>query len=318
MDFIVKKTTDLNEEEIISINNLFNEVFDKTRPVEEFKNQFFNTPLGYSYHSLIIDDGHIVGHNGGMPSWFMVNGEKELFFNNVDTMIKKGYRGIENFYDMMTNSTKQYKASGATMLYGFPNDMSYPIIIKAKILKDIGKLNVYCLPYRMGGLTPKLRLFNVISKISCWTLLLWDSIFAKKKVIQFPVAKEAESYNATRYHRSDGNYTIVALNGFSLIYKIIVYQGIKSAFIIDITNKSAKNFAIAVRYLLKNERRNFDIILYVGILPFKNHGLIKIPHKFEPKHFNFTGLPLVKNKASNSVYMDITNWDINLSNYDLI
>jgi hypothetical protein len=46
-------------------------------------------------------------------------------------------------------------------------------------------------------------------------------------------------------------------------------------------------------------------------------SLITMPHKYEPKHFNFTCKVLEKGYLDDSLY-DINNWDVNLSNYDLL
>lgn len=64
---------------------------------------------------------------------------------------KNNVEGIDNFFDMMTHATNRYREEGAAMLYGFPNDNSYPILKYIGLMEDIGKLDTYCLPYRIGG-----------------------------------------------------------------------------------------------------------------------------------------------------------------------
>ena len=316
MEFIVKKTTELTVSEREQILCLFREVFEKERNLQEFLNQYTQNPLGYSFHSLIKKDGVIVGHNSGIPSYYLVNGKKTLFICNVDTMIKKHCRGIDNFFDLIAHATERYKAEGATMLYGFPNDNSYPLLKTLGLMEDIGKLDTYCLPYRISGIKKSLSFLNLFSKFVCQSFVRISSCFASSRVSSFAIEKEAVSYNKTRYQRSDGHYSIVRCDSFSFVYKIINYEGIRTAFIIDVINKSARNFNKAVSYLLRKEKKNFDLVLYVGHLPFYSHGLIKVPRKFEPKHFNFTGTLL---KSENrDLYFSIDSWDVNLSNYDLI
>lgn len=316
MEFIVKRTTELAQDEKEQILSLFNEVFEKGRTIEEFDNQYLNNPLGYSFHSLMKKDGKVVGHNSGIPCYYLVKGDKRLFVCNVDTMIKKQCRGIDNFFDMMINATNRYKEEGAEMLYGFPNDNSYPVLTSLGLMEDIGKLDTYCLPYRIGGIKKTLAFLNLFSKSFCRLWVMLSALGNDKQVVTFCVEKEADSYNATRYKRSDGHYSVVKLESFSFIYKIITYEGIRTAFLIDVVDKSATNFNKAVKYILDKENANFDLILYVGHLPFSGHGLIKFPKKFEPKHFNFTGVLL--NGDRKELLFDMDSWDINLSNYDLI
>ena len=102
------------------------------------------------------------------------------------------------------------------------------------------------------------------------------------------------------------------------IYAVTVHEGVRTAFIVDITEKSAYNFQKAVKEILKLEKASMDLILYVGNLPFGNTGLIKVPRKYEPKNFNFTGQIFDKNSVDKKLFFDFNSWDVNLSNYDLI
>jgi hypothetical protein len=140
------------------------------------------------------------------------------------------------------------------------------------------------------------------------------SLFASKTVHHFPIEKEAATYNDTRYKRLDAHYNRV--NEF--VYKLMEYEGIRSAFLIDVFEKSAANFNKALRYVIKNHYKEFDILLYVGRLPFRFHGLMSVPKKLAPKNFHFTGEILRKGEIDNNLVFDINNWDVNLSNYDLL
>jgi hypothetical protein len=147
---------------------------------------------------------------------------------------------------------------------------------------------------------------------------LFSRLFAGKKVHRFAIEKEAQTYNATRYKRLDGNYNIVNNEHGGFVYKVMEYEGVRSAFLIDVFEKSAANFNRAVRYILKNHSKEFDILLYVGRLPFKCSGLIKLPQKLSPKKFHFTGEILDKEKIDKQLFFNINSWDVNLSNYDLL
>lgn len=316
MEVIVKKTTELLIEQKHQIVYLFNKVFKKNRTLTEFDNQYLNNPLGYSIHTLLVKGSKIVGHNAGIPSYYKVNGIKRLFICNVDTMIDKESRGIDNFYDLITNAKDAYHKMGVYMLYGFPNDNSYPILKQLELMHDIGKLCTYCLPVHISNIKESLPHLNYISNAICNLWVKATALFASSKIFNYQIEKESKSYNETRYKRSDGNYSIVKFPTYTLIYKIICYEGIQTAFIIDIINKSASNFNKSVRYLLKTEKNKFDLILYVGSLPFKMHGLLKIPKRFEPKHFNFMGEKI--QDSNNENLFELSSWDVNLSNYDLI
>ena len=316
--FIVKKTTELTQEEKVQILRLFNSIMERNRTMIEFENQNVQNPMGYSYHTLYMVDGRIVGHNAGVPSYYIVKGRKIKVICDIDTMISKEYRGIENYYELMEAAFSRFKEDGYAMVIGFPNDNAHPLITAMKFLKDVDKLYTYCLPYKIGGVKRCLAPLNWASSFFCRVWLGLTSHFAGTEVKDFKISKENATYNITRYNCMDGDYSKVTVDGVKFYYKIKVHEGVRTAFLIDVEDKSAKNFNKAIRYIVKEEKRNFDLLLYVGYLPFNNCGLIRIPRRFEPKKFFFTAKVLDKNVVSKEDVFDIKSWDINLSNYDLI
>lgn len=313
MEFIVKKTSECSHVELVEMNDLFNEVFDKERPLEVMMNQYTKNPFGYAYHSLYIEDGHIVGMNVYVPYYFTIKGEKVLFACSIDTMIQKKHRDFCNFLDMVTTAYSYMEQEGIVLVYGYPNDNSYPLLTKSKLMKEVGKMYTYCLPYRIGGIKKGLGFLNWASELFCWCWIGLNSLFASSKVSRFTYEKDAETFNKTRYQLSDGVYYVQ--EGFS--YKIIDFEGIRAAFLIDVLEKSPKNFCKAVKYILKKDSKNFDILLYPGFLPFGVTGMVKIPHKYEPKRF-VLAVKLLNKKYKTADLWEISNWDTNLSNYDLI
>lgn len=318
MEFIVKKTTELTEEEIRQINSLFETVFEKKRSKIEFLNQSVNNPFGYSYHSMMVEEDIIVGLNSFVPSYYMVNGERMRFANSTDSMVAKPYRDFFNFNDMVTAGFKAMKKEGVLFVYGYPNDNAYPVLIKSKLYKEIGKMRTYCLPVHIGGIKPSLRFLNPVSSLFCRIFVLLSGIFSSDKAEKYSVKKDDESYNSTRYKRGDGIYLSASLDGNEIVfYKIKEHEGVRTAFLVDISEKSSKAFNKAVSHIIKNHSKEFDLLLYPGWLNFSNTSMIKIPRRFEPKNFNLTGKALDKKAFDDSIW-DIRNWDTNLSNYDLI
>lgn len=315
MQFVTKRTTELTLEEKKGLVKLFNDVFNRERTIEEFDRQYLNNPEGYSYHTFAIENSKIVASNSMIPSIYLYNGKQVRFVNSVDTMISEHHRGLENFYDMIKASFGDSEERGYDAVYGFPNDNSYELFTKLKFMRDVGKLDTYCLPYRIGGIKKSLKVLNPLSILFCRIWVWYSSIVASKKHTSFYIKKEADTFNASRYKRGDGKYSVV--EGL-FAYKVMEFDGVRTAFIIDVFEKSASNYIKAVKYLIKKEKKNFDLVLYIGHLSFSYYGLIKFPRKYEPKHFNFTAAALNNYSIDKKKLLDIDNWDINLSNYDVI
>lgn len=317
MDFFVKKTSELTGQELQQLLDLFNKVFECDRPMEVMLNQYTQNVMGWSYHSFFVDEGKIQGAITYIPAYYYCGEERKVFVNSVDTMIAKEYRDLYELLELLGNGYKAMRDDGVALVYGYPNDNSFPVYIKSKTMKGIGKMRTYCLPYRIGGVKPRLAFLNPLTELFAWCYAYTLGVFASPTVANFLLRKDDASYNMTRYKRLDGDYGIVRIKDLTLYYKIKEHEGVRTAFIIDIDKKSPRNFNLAVKYLLKKERRNFDLILYPGCLPFWNTGMICIPRKLEPKNFNFAAQILDRSLKKEDV-LKIGNWDTNLSNYDLI
>jgi RimJ/RimL family protein N-acetyltransferase len=318
MNITVKKTTELSESEQCEILALFNTVFKKDRTIEHFRNQFFNTVSGYSYHALLYNGNSIVGCYSYIPYYYRIENKRCLAAVGVDLMIRKKYQGQGYFEDMFSACVDYMKNDNVAFIIGFPNDIAYPGCIKLTPLRDVGNLTVYALPYRIGGIKTALKALNWLSISLANLFVFLTSLFAGSKKHVFLIEKDPETHNLIRYSQPNGRYNTEQYKGGGFVYKIMDYENIRTAFLIDVFSKSARNFNTAVRHIIKKHHKEFDIILYVGRLPFGLHGLIKIPRRFSPKNFHFVGKLLTDGVMETNLFFDIDNWDVNLSNYDLL
>lgn len=318
MNFFVKKTFDLTPTEREQLHRLFLEVFGKERSINAMFNQYTQNPLGYSYHSFCVVDGVICGAATYVPSHFLYHGHQYTFATGIDVMIAEKHRNFFEFRKIIKNVFKALKADGIPLIYGYPNDNSHAVYKTAGLMQDIGKMRIYCLPYRIGGIKSSLKVMNWFSQTFARCLVAIDGWLASETAIHYPISKDASSYDITRYKRLEGEYSHAQLtSNCTLHYTIRVHDGIRTAFIIDLTEKSERNFVRASQYLLRNERNNFDLILYPGYLPFRHHGLLCVPRSMEPKNFYFAAQILDPSCIRDDVW-SINNWDTNLAMYDLV
>ena len=312
-----RKTTELSRSDLDQILKGFNDTFSLERPFDVMMNQYVQNAFGYSWHNVVYDDDKVVGHICAVPSYYWCNGEKVVFVDGVDAFILKDYRDGEIFLEQLQSYFGHMKDIGAKLMLGFPDSKVMKLYSKTKVYKKIGEMQTYILPYRIGGIKPSMKLVNWASEAFSWVYVWMSGLFASKEVTKFKIEKDTESFNATRYKRMDGDYQIVKNGDVEFFYKCMPFKGVRAAFLIDVTGKSAKHFNQAVKYILKHNRKEFDLILYVGNLYFKNSGLIKVPAKFAPKQFNFI-IKFFDKSYNNDMVKDIRNWDVNLATYDVI
>lgn len=317
MEFLTKKTFELTYSEKNGIVQLFNDVFNKDRSVEYQMNNYTQNALGYSFHTFVKDGDMIIAHVADIPCRYKSNGELKLFSNAVDGYVKREYRDAFILIEMFQTHRKYLKRNHVSVQFGFPNEYAQKVYNKGRLFKKIGEMNTYLLPYRIGGVKPSLKILNLFSKTFCWLWVYTTGVFANSKKSSFLFEKDDESYNPTRYRRMDGQYNWIRKDGHEFIYKILEYESIRTAFLIDVVGKSPKSFNYAVKYILKHEHKNFDLLLYPGIIHSSFNGMIKLPKKMEPKQFNFS-IKIFDKGLNSQEIEEIKNWDVNLSSYDLI
>lgn len=316
-NLIVKKTTELTSDEITLINRIFNDVMKRTRTEEGFKRLFLNTPFGYSYHVMLFEGEKLIGIHSGLPFYYLNNGKRFVAGLGIDTITAIGHRDFFNVRDMFAACEKVMKEDGCLLRIGFPNDKSYPVLKKGFKYKDIGKLDTYFLPIRIGGIRKSLWFLNPISRMFAWLVIQCSRLSNNKTLCNYQYQKELSTFDTIRYKWFDGDYQTVVKGNTVAHYKVSKHEGVRTAFILDVQPRSNASFDAVVREVYRKEHKSIDLIMYVGYLPFTPMSLIRMPHKYEPKHFNFTCKPLVKDAFDDSLY-DISKWDVNLSNYDLV
>lgn len=312
-----KKTTELTDSELQQILDGFNTVFSLDRPLNVMVNQYVNNPFGYSWHNVVYDDNKVVGHICAIPNYYWCNGEKVVFVDGVDAFIYKEYRDGEIFLEQLQSYFDHMKKIGAKLMIGFPDAKVMKLYAKTKIYTKIGEMQTYILPYRISGIKSSLKVLNWASEAFSWIYVWTTGLFASKKIVRYKIEKDAESFNATRYKRMDGKYSIVREGDLEFFYKVMPFNGVRAAFLIDVTGKSAQHFNRAVKYILIHNRKEFDVILYVGNIYFRNSGLIKVPRRFAPKQFNFI-IRFFDKSYNNEMVRDLRSWDVNLGTYDVI
>ncbi len=319
MEFIVKRTTELTESQIGQICALFAEVFEgNTKDTATFREQYLNTVWGYSLHALMIDQGRIVGANMFIPVNYTMDDRQMTWLVSGDSMVKKQYRNFIDFIDLVElcydTARNDYKVA---FLFGFPNDNSHQVCIKGLGNKDIAQLHTYVLPYRVGGVKPQLRWLNPLSMFMSRILVLVSRLQLSNKPTVYLIDKDRTDFAETRLRWFGGEYQYGEASGCRFVYRIKLHEGVRTAFIIDMDHVSPRAVNDAVRHILRHNSHLIDLVMYVGLLPFRPMALIRLPRRFEPKSFWFVGKILDKN-IDRDLVLNPNNWNVNLSCYDLI
>lgn len=314
-NIIFKRTTDMTISEKKQIIHLFSVVFQKSMSLEEYDRKFLCAYGGFSYHGLLLHNESIVGTFNAIPYRYEYFGRERIFTLSVDTMIDPEHRGGGHLVKMANLVYEALIRDGVPFIFGFPNEYFYRHEKKILGTRDIFELDYYVLPRNVGAVIPKLKLLNCFSRgySKIMTSLPRIPRDAERKYnIAKVVDKEFER------HRYDASYNRIALgDGGVCIYKIYEEEGkIRTLYIIDVFPLTPASFAKAVKQIYKSAAGSVDIIIYVGKLPFKPVGLLKVPDSKNPQRIRITGKILIPELIDDSVFA-IENWSLNISNFDV-
>ena len=315
--FIIKKTNELDSDEINQINRLFNKTFDKKRTEEEFKKKFLNNFFNFSFHGLMKLEDTIVGCYHVVPYEFTFFSEKKLFGQSVDTTIHSDFRG--NIYNLKKLAKKVYdeiKKNNIFFVYGLPNEKFY--LVKKKVLgwRDLGKLNYYVYPNSLQKFYKKFFPINIL--LTVFLKFLINIKIKKKSKYKFSVYKiNNENFNKSRYN-DNKDYKFVYSENYKLIYKIVKnekYNDARILYIIDIFPLTQENLEKSIKELKRLET-SVDMIIYIGKLKTTPDSLLRIPDFFLKKQTYVSGIVLDSGQINDRIF-NIFNWNINLSNFDI-
>ena len=329
MEFIFKKTYQLSSDEKSQICSLFEDVFGEVKSLEQFENEFGRSTLGYSYHGLMMDHNRVVGAYTSIPFRYKYFGQDRLFALSVDTMVMKDYRGKpSNLQAMCSLVYNALKEDNISFVFGFPNENIYLLRKKKLGARDIGTLNYYMLPIRIGAIIGRFKLFNVLSGLLAGLANRIPAGFigAKNSGVNNNLIEKHmdKDFIAYRYGFLPVDYKIVYLSPSCYFvysteapFSAKVAENVKTAFLIDAYPLCRELMENAVKYIYQKEGSNIDAILYVGVLKFSMVNLYKVPKRFEPRPIRMTGRILINELIDDRIF-DLANWNVNLSNFDVI
>lgn len=314
-EFIFRKSDQLSNTDRIQWLELFSRVFGKKKDQGQFDQKYLCTPFGYSYHGLMKADDRIVGAYNTIPYIYKYFNKEVFFALSVDTMVDSRHRaGPFNVKNMASLAYEAMKLDRICFVFGFPNEQIYNYTKRILKWSDIGTLDKYVLVRNIGAVIPKMRFLNPISRI--WTKMLID--FKKTKY------KKDSKYNIEKVwsidfetHRYNNSHQVLDLgNGGKCFYHIDAqYPGARKLYITDVNPLNNYFFRNAIKHLYSTNAKDLDVLLYVGRLPFKSSGMMKVSNSSKISSIRMCGMILDPAIIDDRVF-SITNWNINTSNYD--
>lgn len=124
------------------ILNLFREVFNEEESLDFWKWKFMQCPFGKGIIKLLFDGETLIGNYAAIPMNVVIRNIIIRAIWSVDTMTHSDYRGQGVFPYLAKRFYKECERRGFRFVYGFPNQLIYPIRIRKLAWKGLGKMSI--------------------------------------------------------------------------------------------------------------------------------------------------------------------------------
>ncbi|MBA3693263.1 MAG: GNAT family N-acetyltransferase [Acidobacteria bacterium] len=137
-DFKLVDYDNLNE-----LTEMFNLCFNLMPSENYFEWKFLHNPAGKAIGFVAYHEGEVAGFYGVIPEQFMVNGEKTLVYQSMDTMTHPKYQR-QGLLTSLAKKTYEHliEQDGEVFIIGFPGETSHPILVKKLGWKDIVLIDI--------------------------------------------------------------------------------------------------------------------------------------------------------------------------------
>lgn len=320
MEIKVCDTACWSSSEWSSYVSAFNQVFEKSFSVDYFERKYLSTIHKKAYHALLMNEDTVVGGCSVMPYEYEYKNSKISIGLAVDVFILEDFRTDPLLLRRMYNQLKKrLETEGIIAVVAVPNATAYPYWKNIVKWNDVGDIPYYAFPNSLTVVKSSLKVIDPFFKLctSIFTSLQkpFVCLFKSGKLDQEIRLCKSESFYK---HRIDDSYFIFENNGYKLIYKIYNEDGIRTAYILESTYQgslSSRSLNKALRQIMNDD---VDLILYVGVIPFTQCSLFRVPKRFEPKRLPMTcDFVNKKYKETYSEFLNFKAWDFGLINYDV-
>lgn len=297
----------------------FNAVFNRGFDLPYFKHKYLQTVDGHSFHALLIYDSNVVGACTVIPTLYKKEGRIIKLGQAVDVYIVKEYRVdplmLRRMYIMLKPLLIE---NNIIAVMAVPNTTAYSYWKNVVKWKDVGLINYWVFPIKIGNILHKSRVLNFFSRIYCSLLIgisfLFSCLNSRQRQMTYSILESSQFIDS----RFEKDYYRVEIGNIKNYYRIYIENGVKTAYLIYSRENdvlSLKSLYYGVLHLIKDH--NVDLIVYIGPIRFFQTLFLKVPRILELKSLPLTCDLLMDDNNSYKDMLDLSNWDFGLLNYDV-
>ena len=312
MKFIVESTGKVLPGFWAEYVRVFNENFGAKFTSGDFEKKYRSPVLGGAIHAFCLtDDDKLIGATSILPLNYMVDGEIVTGGVSCDSFVDKDHRKKNPFLfrTLLAKVESHALEIGVNFVISVPNENSFLYTVHCCNWKLVGEYDFYIVPVgvrsRLGGnLIGRCASFLVSSVTRVF--FLFGSSDGKETQKRIRICRD-EPY--LKYRLAQADYHRVIQEEREFIYRIYEEAGTPCAYLMDYQPRSPLVLHKALKYIFERNRKEIDIILFLGVDEVIHLPALKIPKCFEPRKMRFT-IRLLNEKYSAA--LDIKNWELGI------
>jgi GNAT superfamily N-acetyltransferase len=155
-DYTIERLT---QDRLKDLERLYNVVYGRSVPKKYFKIKYDSRYTGHEYVGFIAysEQHSPIAYYGVLPCFLQCGGQKILAAQSADTMTHPEYRYKGLFVELSQFTFDLCRQLGIRIIYGFPNQNSYPAMVHKLGWKMIHSMELFILPVRSFPVAKLLR-----------------------------------------------------------------------------------------------------------------------------------------------------------------
>ncbi|SFC87098.1 GNAT family N-acetyltransferase [Butyrivibrio sp. YAB3001] len=131
------------------------------------EHQYFDNPAGNALIELAIDpeNGLLAGQYVVQPAKIRVFGEDKKCVISLNTLTREAYRGQKIFVKLAERTYERAAREGFSLVYGAPNQNSYPGFMRKLSFEDIHHFPLYARPLNLGHMVKERKMGSALAAI---------------------------------------------------------------------------------------------------------------------------------------------------------
>ncbi len=319
-DVEVRVTTELPASDRARLCALFEQIFNRPFSEDMFFRKYGDAYSGTSLHCLARRDD-IAGAFSAVLFRYSFFGRSCVFATAIDLMLESTYRPNVALMKRMSEALYSRLAeTGVAFVFSCVREemMGFHKVVGG--WRNIGQLSYYIAP--VGG-----SMIPGTGAVLRGLLKTINAVYGAKAIEverEQPIDKlNDELFRKYRYAFFPTEYHTVEVEGGHAIYASKLFwplpgapKGIRLGFLIDVWPSTRPVFDAVVREIARTDAA-IDYLIYVGRLSFQPRLWWRVPERLQRPRYYLAGKILRPDLADERIY-DMKNWNINLSNTDLV